>query len=197
MTGRKMRISLPEITTQTNSQMNLSEIDQAGKRKQKQYADQKRQTEPHNFQQGNTVLVRQPKKNKLSSPFDPKPYSVTNTNGSMITAQRGNKKITRNSSHFKHISANVPSPLNVEEEGEESDQDHEESDQDHEEGQRCDQGPRDMSQFGLSNSHRQDELRSPTITHRRQPEPSQNQTSHKRTITRSGRVVKPPNKYTV
>ena len=54
---------------------------------------------------GETVLVRQEKRNKLSTPFEPIPYHVTRIKGSMITAQRttDNRTVTRNSSFFKSI----------------------------------------------------------------------------------------------
>ena len=55
---------------------------------------------------GDTVLVRQKKLNKLSTPFDPLPYTIVQMKGSMVTAKRDgtNKWITRNSSFFKKVS---------------------------------------------------------------------------------------------
>ncbi len=75
------------------------------KEKQKNYADQKRKTTPHEIKPGDTVLVRQPRENKFSLPYDPVPYTVEKVKGSMITADRygGRKSITRNSSHFKRL----------------------------------------------------------------------------------------------
>jgi len=52
---------------------------------------------------GDTVIVQKPRTNKLSSFYDPRPYTITAINGSMITAERENHTITRNSSHFKKI----------------------------------------------------------------------------------------------
>ena len=51
------------------------------------------------------VLIKQPKANKLSIPFNPKPYKVVSRKGSMITAKQGEHSITRNSSHFKPVIA--------------------------------------------------------------------------------------------
>ena len=56
---------------------------------------------------GDTVLVRQPKKNKLSTPFNPEPLVVEEKKGSMVTASDGFKSITRNSSMFKIIPKNL------------------------------------------------------------------------------------------
>ena len=66
------------------------------------------------------VLVKQQRKNKLTPPFCPTPYEVTARKGSMITAGRGDHRITRNSSHFKPVTGDVPSPL-LADEGEEDD----------------------------------------------------------------------------
>ena len=52
---------------------------------------------------GNALLVRQRKRDKLTSPFDHRPYTVIQKKGTMITAQRGDRNITRNSSHFKPV----------------------------------------------------------------------------------------------
>ena len=38
---------------------------------------------------GDIVLVRQPKLNKLSTPYDPTPLIVKERKGTMITAERG------------------------------------------------------------------------------------------------------------
>ena len=53
------------------------------------------------------MLVRQPKKNKLSTPFYPEPLVVEEKKGSMVTASDGFKSITRNSSMFKIIPKNL------------------------------------------------------------------------------------------
>ena len=44
------------------------------------------------------------KKNKLSPPFDPKPFTDESRKGTMVTAKRGFHTITRNVSFFKKIS---------------------------------------------------------------------------------------------
>ena len=56
------------------------------------------------FQIGDYVLVRQQKKNKLSTSFGKTPYSVTEIKGTMITAtSEDSGNITRNVSVFKQI----------------------------------------------------------------------------------------------
>ena len=69
----------------------------------KAYADTKRRATPHDIHIGDYVLVRQQKKNKLSSFYDGRPYTITDINHSMITAKRDNHTVTRNSSFFKKL----------------------------------------------------------------------------------------------
>ena len=60
-------------------------------------------------EQGDTVLVRQPKVNKLSTPFNPSPCIVKDRKGSMVTAVRADgSTITRNSSMFRPLPHTVP-----------------------------------------------------------------------------------------
>ena len=59
---------------------------------------------------GDTVLVRQQKKNKLTPCFDPKPYEIIEIKGSMVTATRKGHTITRNSSFFKAIPSQHKQP---------------------------------------------------------------------------------------
>ena len=69
----------------------------------KAYADTRRRATPHDLHIGYFVLVRQQKKNKLSSFYDSRPYTITDINYSMITAKRDNHIVTRNSSFFKKL----------------------------------------------------------------------------------------------
>ena len=56
---------------------------------------------------GDIVLARQRKHNKLSTRFDPVPFQVVRLNGTMVTACRNGKYITRNVSHFKVIDTEI------------------------------------------------------------------------------------------
>ena len=49
------------------------------------------------------VLMRQPKQNKLSTPYNPKPFVVEEKKGLMVTVRNGSQTITRNSSQFKVV----------------------------------------------------------------------------------------------
>ena len=85
-----------------------------GKAKSKQYVDARRHTRKSTIKEGDTVLVKQKKKNKYTTMFRPQPYKVINVRYSRVTAQRGDHVITRNISHFKKFSGayreTVPTP---------------------------------------------------------------------------------------
>jgi len=69
----------------------------------KQYAVRRNHASASQLNIGDKVIVLRPRTNKLSSLYDPEPYSITKIKGSMITATRPDHEITRNSSHFKNV----------------------------------------------------------------------------------------------
>ena len=69
----------------------------------KQLADTKRRAEASTIEIGDTVLVRQRKESKFTSKFDQHPFKVVRQKGTMITANRNGKFITRNTSMFKKV----------------------------------------------------------------------------------------------
>jgi hypothetical protein len=52
----------------------------------KEYVNLNRNTKPADLKVGDSVLVKQEKKNKLSTPFNPEPITIKNKKGNMITA---------------------------------------------------------------------------------------------------------------
>ena len=114
LNGRKLTTTLPEISpaparqhTLQETRKTMAERDAEQKSKIKAYADLKLGTKSSGIKPGDTVLVRQPKKNKLSTPYSPEPLVVEERKGSMVTASDGLKSITRNSSMFKIIPKNL------------------------------------------------------------------------------------------
>ena len=102
--GRSINIKIPNspLTAETNvSHSKAKRADKKAKQKMKDYADKRRNAKPSKLQTGDTVLVQQDKENKFTTPFDPRPYEITNKKGSMVTAKREDREITRYSSHFK------------------------------------------------------------------------------------------------
>ena len=77
--------------------------DARDKSKMKKNAAERRRASDNQLCVGDTVLVRQTRKNKLSAAFDPRPLKVSAKKGNMVTASRGNDSITRNISHFKAV----------------------------------------------------------------------------------------------
>ena len=69
------------------------------------YVTLSRHAKPCTLSVGDRVLVKQPRKNKLSSPFNPYPYRITAQKGSMFTAKTSetDHEINRNQTHFKSI----------------------------------------------------------------------------------------------
>jgi len=57
---------------------------------------------------GDKVLIKQPKQNKMSTPLKLELLQITHKKGSMISAQNGERTVTRNSSFFKKLPSNIP-----------------------------------------------------------------------------------------
>ena len=97
--GNSIKTRIPEIRQPCDDSV-LRSRDEAAKAKMKRYADSKAYVKPSDIEIGDSVLVKT-NSLKKSVPYDPKPLSVVSKKGSMITAQRGSKKVVRNSSFFK------------------------------------------------------------------------------------------------
>eukprot|EP00794_Sanderia_malayensis_P001428 gene1428-biopygen1178 len=80
---------------------------EANKEKSRNYANQRRHAKQSNLHVGDTVLVKKPKANKLSTNFDPLPYKITDITGTRITAERDGHKIVRNASFFQKDSGTI------------------------------------------------------------------------------------------
>lgn len=103
LNGRKLKTELPQITLTVQPTSNIQKKDAESKLKMAHYADKRTHAKENPLKPGDAVLVRQPKRNKLSTPYNPTPFVVQERKGTMITPSNGNKSITRNSSHFKPI----------------------------------------------------------------------------------------------
>ena len=79
----------------------MQKTDSQAKSKMKLYADATRNAATSPIKLGDTVLVANDAKGKLSPPFDPRPLIIVEKKGSMLTAADHDKTVTRNSSHFK------------------------------------------------------------------------------------------------
>ena len=71
---------------------------------ERKYVDARRHARNSTIKAGDTVLVKQKKKNKYTTMFRSQPYKVIEVRHSRVTAQRGDHVITRNISNFKKYS---------------------------------------------------------------------------------------------
>ena len=97
--------SIAEEAVEKSKNTDITEADHQYKKKMKTYAD--KNTLERNFVRGDHVLVRQIKKHKLSTAYEPQFYVIIEINGSSIKARRINddKLIHRDASHFKLANA--------------------------------------------------------------------------------------------
>uniref|UniRef100_A0ABM0MTM2 Uncharacterized protein K02A2.6-like n=1 Tax=Saccoglossus kowalevskii TaxID=10224 RepID=A0ABM0MTM2_SACKO len=99
---KPMRVRLPEISTPSHADSKLRQCDKEQKTRMKLNADNRENTNKKQIQVGDTVLIKRDGYiRKDTTPYITHPYRVTDTNGSMITAMKGDHKITRSSSRFK------------------------------------------------------------------------------------------------
>ena len=126
---RKLKITVPELALVKygqqqikvqSAQSKLAKTDADEKIKMKIYADAKSHARETSIKPGEVVLMRQPKCNKLSTPYNPKPFVVEAKKGTMVTVSNGPKTITRNSSQFKVIPKHLMKFEEDEEEEEET-----------------------------------------------------------------------------
>ena len=102
--NREMRGKLPSLPRNSKVIDRHNEARQNDQQQKKQattYADIRRRTRPSNISVGDTVLVKEKKRNKFSTNFSPIPYTVVRVKGSKIVARNGTHYITRNVTFFK------------------------------------------------------------------------------------------------
>ena len=104
--GREMRGKIPQFSLSSEEDPEVRQKDALAKQKMKMYADKRANAKPSPIQEGDVVLLRQEKKNKLSTPFEGIPYTVFQKKGSMVTAERttDGRMVTRNTKDFKSCS---------------------------------------------------------------------------------------------
>ena len=103
--GHDLRTKMPDAESFTHpDDSNVRKRDAEAKSIMKCYADKRLHAEANPVDVEDTVLVKQPRLNKLWTPFNPTPPVVTEKKGTMVIAQRGDgSKVTRNVSMFRSI----------------------------------------------------------------------------------------------
>ena len=112
--GRPIRTKLPNPVMpsgESHDPVTMRERDAQQKLRIKSQAESRRAVKDCDIQVGDTVLVKQPKRQKLSTPYHPTPLTVTKKHHSMLTAESANRKVTRNLSHFKKLLADDPTTI--------------------------------------------------------------------------------------
>ena len=103
---RPFRTRLPEFMTFRKEDADVRDADFQNKAKKKYYADAKPYVKRCLIKEGDWVIVKKRRRTKSSPHYDPVPYKVCARKGNMITAERPNHTITRNSSFFKKVHHN-------------------------------------------------------------------------------------------
>jgi hypothetical protein len=94
----------PGPQPETEFEKQARQKDNESKSRMKSYADKRNNAQPSGIEVGDTVIVRQDKRqDKVSPPYVPRPNVVVEKKGNMITATSGAKNVTRNSSFFKKV----------------------------------------------------------------------------------------------
>ena len=99
----KTRLPVPQKRTMLVKKAQACMNDAKSKLVMKKNADSKAYVKMLNIKEGDTVLCRQEKVNKLSTPFNPKPMTVTKVKGSLIEAENKDKRICRHVTFFKKL----------------------------------------------------------------------------------------------
>ena len=88
--NRKIRTKLPGLRVQQEGDMDkeVREKHRKEKEKQKAYADEKRRAQIKAVKPGDQVMVQQ-RKTTTKTPWDPRPYTVTQVKGSQVEVKRG------------------------------------------------------------------------------------------------------------
>ncbi|MES9882663.1 MAG: RNase H-like domain-containing protein [Sedimenticola sp.] len=109
--SRKMKTTLPQFDTPLNDE-SIRRKDGEMKQKAKMYTDIKRSANESQLSHGDYVLVKQQKKNKLSSYYNPEPGTVLEKKGSMVSVRVGDRTVTRDASHFRRLPLSTRGGIN-------------------------------------------------------------------------------------
>ena len=99
---RKLRTRIPGIEEFPVDDQEVRDRDSEAKEKGKLYADEKRCARESDVKEGDKVLLRQDRKNKLTPTFRPEPYHVLDKTGnSVVVESPDGVQYKRNSTHVK------------------------------------------------------------------------------------------------
>jgi len=129
MFGRNISSRLPESKEPVEEEISkdlsraIENCEKAADRN-RAYGNKRRNTKASDIKLGDTVLVKQAKVNKLTSPFNPDKLTVTSKQGSWVVGTNSaGKDIARNVSFFKKLPESIPTDLKSEAKSSYSDND--------------------------------------------------------------------------
>ena len=85
--------------------------DNLRKSKAKSYMDKRHRATPSDIRQGDQVLLLQKRQNKLTTRYDPRPFTVVRKKGVSVELARGGARLFRNVSMVKKV---IPTTRNIE-----------------------------------------------------------------------------------
>ncbi|KAL9970182.1 hypothetical protein ACROYT_G022515 [Oculina patagonica] len=97
---RRVKTKLPQLQ-EFRIEDEVRDRDSERKEKGKVYADYRRNARESEFQEGDKVLLRQEKENKLSTPFKQSPFTIFQKNGNSILLEADGVQDRRNVTHVK------------------------------------------------------------------------------------------------
>ena len=102
--GRELRGKLPLLTQRDSTALRKAKTrDNIQKQKSKQYFDKRFKAKSSQIQQGDMVLLKQVKRNKLTTRFDVHPYRVVCIKGTVAIIERDHVQIMRNKSFLRKV----------------------------------------------------------------------------------------------
>ena len=104
--NRQIRTPVPSLLKKSFNREMARKLDMEKKKHQKEFHDQRHHAKPTVIGLGDTVLLKQ-RKTTTQPPYDPRPWLVIRKKGSMVTAKRGGKKVTRNACKFRYLPKQV------------------------------------------------------------------------------------------
>ena len=110
--GRDIRTKVPQVETQLSSAVSAAlqsakVRDQQAKQRMKAYADKRNRASPSDIASGDKVLLKQSRQSKLSTLYDPDPFTVLERRRPSLILQRGDGcMFMRNVSHVHKLHKN-------------------------------------------------------------------------------------------
>ena len=108
---RKIRTKLPELQDFNADDLDVRDRDSEKKEKGKIYSDQRRGAKENDIKPGDRVLIQQPKRNKLTTRFNPIPCVVKDKIGNSVIVECDGVHYKRNITQVKKFLENVDTKI--------------------------------------------------------------------------------------